>query len=189
METVFSFLRVRQRTEETVFSFRRFTNGNGFQFPASLAENEGNGFQIPSLYRRKWFSVSCEFGREWRKQFPVSAVLHMETAFSFPRFTDGYGFQFPASLAENGGNDFQFPSFYQRQLFSVSCEFGRGRRKRFSFSVVVQTETVFSFLRVWQRTEETVSSFRRSAYGNGFQFPAFFSERKEYEKRFGREKF
>jgi hypothetical protein len=33
---------------ETVFSFRRCTDGNGFQFPASLAENGGNGFQFPN---------------------------------------------------------------------------------------------------------------------------------------------
>ncbi len=47
-ETVFRFLRGRQRTAETVFSFRRCTDGNGFQFLASLAENGGNGFQFPN---------------------------------------------------------------------------------------------------------------------------------------------
>jgi hypothetical protein len=36
--------------------------------------------------------------------------------------------------------------------------------------------------------EETVSSFRQFAYGNGFQFPIFLV-RKEYENRFGGEKF
>jgi hypothetical protein len=46
-ETVFSFLRGRQRTAETVFSFRRCTDGNSFQFPASSAKNGGNGFQFP----------------------------------------------------------------------------------------------------------------------------------------------
>ncbi len=47
-EMVFSFLRGRQRTAETVFSFHRCTDGNGFQFLASLAENGGNGFQFPN---------------------------------------------------------------------------------------------------------------------------------------------
>jgi hypothetical protein len=47
-ETVFSFLRGRQRTTETVFSFCRCTDGNGFQLPVSLAENGGNGFQFPN---------------------------------------------------------------------------------------------------------------------------------------------
>ncbi len=55
-----------------VFSFCCCTDGNGFQFPARSAENGGNGFQFPSLYRRKRFSVSGEFGGERRKQFSVS---------------------------------------------------------------------------------------------------------------------
>ncbi len=58
------------------------------------------------------------------------------------------------------GNGFQFPSLYRQKRFSISCEVGRERRKRFSVFVLVQTETVFSFRRVWQRTEETVFSFR-----------------------------
>ncbi len=58
------------------------------------------------------------------------------------------------------GNGFQFPSLYRRKRFSVSCEVGRERRKWFSVSIVVQTETVFSFPRVRRRTEETVFSFR-----------------------------
>ncbi len=44
---IFSFLRGWQRTAETVFSFHRCTD-------------------------RKWFSVSCEVGRERRKRFSVS---------------------------------------------------------------------------------------------------------------------
>ncbi len=43
------------------------------------------------------------------------------------------------------GNSFQFPSLYRWKRFSVSCEVGRERRKRFSVSIVVQMETVFSF--------------------------------------------
>ncbi len=38
------------------------------------------------------------------------------------------------------GNGFQFPSLYRQKRFSVSCEVGREGRKRFSVSVVVQTE-------------------------------------------------
>ena len=54
----------------------------------------------------------------------------------FSLASDGNVFQFPARLAENGGNGFQFPSLYR-------------------------PETFFSFLRGWQRTEETVFSFQK----------------------------
>jgi hypothetical protein len=62
-------------------------------------------------------------------------IVACGNGFSFHRCTDGSGFPFPVRWAENGG-------------------------KRFSVFVVVQTETVFSFRRVWQRKEETVFSFQ-----------------------------
>ncbi len=52
----------------------------------------------------------------------------------------------------------------------------RSLQKRFSVSVVVQTETVFSFLQGWQRTAKTVFSFRRCTDGNGFQYPEISAE-------------
>ena len=118
------------------FSFHRCTDENGFQFPATLAENGRNGFQFPSLYRRKQFSVSCEVGRERRKRFSVSAVVQTETVFSFLQgrlrmaervfsfrcCTDGNGFQFLASLAENGRNGFQFPNDLSKIMW---CQRGR----------------------------------------------------------------
>jgi hypothetical protein len=54
----------------------------------------------------------------------------------FSLASDGNVFQFPARSAENSGNSFQFPSLYRPEMF-------------------------FSFLRGWQRTEETVFSFRK----------------------------
>jgi hypothetical protein len=59
-------------------------------------------------------------------------------------------------------NGFQFPSLYRQKRFSVSCKVGKERRKWFSVSVVVQMETVFSFRRIWQRTEERFSVSERS---------------------------
>ncbi len=68
------------------------------KIPLDLDECGGNGFQFSSLYRRKWFLVSCEVGRERWKRFSVSVVVQT-----------GKVFQYPASSAENRGNGFLFP--------------------------------------------------------------------------------
>ncbi len=54
--------------------------------------------------------------------------------------------------------------------------------KRFSVSVVVQTETVFSFLQGWQRASEMVFSFRRCTDRKRFSIYGEFG--REQRKRF-----
>jgi hypothetical protein len=159
----FSVFANLQRTEETVFSFRRYRRKRFsarkrfsvsyvlrtetlFSFLQARQRTEKTVFSFRH-YRRKWFSVSCEFGRKRKKRSPVSVVIRTETVFSFLRVwqrkeetvfsfrrcTNGNGFQFPARLAENSGNGFQFPPLYRRKRFQFPARSATNGGNGFQF--------------------------------------------------------